>query len=300
MIVILGATGHTGSIVAEKLLGTGAKVRVVSRNTKSFEKFTQKGAEAVSADLTDATAADRAFSGARSAYILAPPSISEPDVRAYQERVTDNIAAAIRKNGIAHAVVLSSTGADRSQGVGPVVGLHNLEQKLNAIQGLNSISLRAGYFMENVLAQVNIISSLGFMGSPLRGDLPLPMIATRDIGAVAAELLAKPDFTGKQTRELLGPRHVTYSEVAKIVGSAIGKPDLTYRHVPGAQVKPAMMGLGMSSSMADLIIEMCEALNSGSMKSQEARSPRNTTPTTIETFVAEAFVPAFRGKAARA
>jgi uncharacterized protein YbjT (DUF2867 family) len=124
------------------------------------------------------------------------------------------------------------------------------------------------------------------------------MIAARDIGAVAAESLAKLDFAGKQTRELLGPRHVTNAEAARILGAAIGKPDLSYKQFPGEILKPAMQRLGLSASMADLILEMSEALNTGHMKSQEPRSARNTTPTTLESFTREVFAPAYRGKAA--
>ena len=126
------------------------------------------------------------------------------------------------------------------------------------------------------------------------------MIATRDIGQVAAESLLKLDFVGMQTRELLGPRHLNYSEAAKIIGGAIGKPDLDYRQVPAFILKPAMMRLGMSSNMVDLVLEMCDALNTGKMKSHEERSIRNTTPTTLEQFAAEVFAPAYNEKAAGA
>ncbi len=300
MYVILGATGHTGSVAAEKLLAAGQKVRVVGRDAKRLQQFSQKGAEPVVADATDAAALEKAFAGARAVYALIPPNIGAPDVRAYQEKVTDATTAAIQKSGIGHVVLLSSTGADKASGTGPVQGLHSFEEKLESIRGLNVISLRAGYFMENLLAQAGIIPSLGLMATPLRADLALPMIATGDIGAAAADLLAKLDFSGKQTRELLGARNVSYAEAAKVIGGAIGKPDLTYRQVPGPQVKSAMMQMGMSESMVDLILEMCEALNSGHMKPLEPRSAQNTTATTIETFVAEVFVPAYRGRAARA
>jgi uncharacterized protein YbjT (DUF2867 family) len=300
MYVITGATGNTGSVAAENLLASGAKVRVIGRDAKRLERFSQKGAEAVVAEMTDAAALEKAFSGARAVYAVMPPNINAPDVRAYQERVTDSLAAAIRNNGIGYAVALSSTGADKEYGTGPVVGLHSLETKLGSIDGLNVLSLRCGHFMENLLTQIGIIQSLGFMAGPVRADVPLPMISTGDIGAIAAESLAKLDFAGKQTRELLGARHVTNSEAAKIIGAAIGKPDLAYRQVPSSVLKPAMMQMGMSSSMVDLILEMSEALNTGHMKSQEPRSARNTTATTLETFVAEVFAPAYRGKAARA
>jgi uncharacterized protein YbjT (DUF2867 family) len=229
-----------------------------------------------------------------------PPNLTAQDVRAYQEQVTDSLAAAIRNKGIGYVVALSSTGADKTYGTGPVMGVHGLENKLWSIDGLNALSLRCGYFMENLLPQIGIIQSLGFMAGPVRSDVPLPMIATSDIGTAAAEELAKLDFVGKQTRELLGPCHVTYTEAAKIIGTAIGKPDLAYRQVPTSVLKPAMMQMGMSSNMVDLLLEMSEALNTGHMKSQEPRSARNTTPTTLETFVAEVFVPAYRGKAAGA
>ena len=300
MFVITGATGNTGSVAAERLLASGAKVRVIGRDAKRLERFSHKGAEAAVADMTDAAALEKAFSGARAVYALIPPNIAAPDVRAYQERVTDSLASAIRNTGIGYAVALSSFGADKTYGTGPVVGLHSLEKKLESIDGLNVLSLRASYFMENLLPQTGIIQSLGFMAGPVRADVPLPMIATHDIGAAAAELLAKLDFVGKQTRELLGARHVTCAEAAKIIGAAIGKPDLGYRQLPPAVLKPAMMQMGMSSNMVDLILEMADALNTGHMKSQEPRSPRNTTATTLETFVAEVFAPAYRGKAARA
>jgi uncharacterized protein YbjT (DUF2867 family) len=300
MYVITGATGNTGSVVAEKLLAKGEKVRVLGRDAKRLERFTNKGAEAFVADATSADALAKAFSGAKAVYAIIPPNIAAPDVRAYQEQVSDDLAAAITKSGVKHAVVLSSVGADKSDKTGPVVGLHMLEKKLDGIAGLNALYLRAGYFMENLLPQVGVIQSFGVIAGPVRPDLGLPMIAARDIGAVAADALLKLDFSGKQTRELQGARDVTYNDAAKIVGGAIGKPDLKYMQMPATQLKPALMQMGMSSNMADLLLEMAESLNSGYMKALEPRSPANSTPTTLETFVAEVFVPAYKGIAARA
>jgi uncharacterized protein YbjT (DUF2867 family) len=300
MYVVTGATGNTGSVVTEKLLAKGEKVRVIGRDAKRLERFTNKGAEPFIADASSADALTKAFAGAKAVYAMIPPDIAASDVRAYQERVSDDLAAAITKNGIKHAVALSSVGADKPDRTGPVVGLHSLEKKLDGIAGLNALYLRAGYFMENLLPQVGVIQSFGVIAGPVRPDLPLPMIATRDIGAVAAEALLKLDFNGKHTRELQGPRDVTYNDVAKIVGAAIGKPDLKYMQMPPAQLKPALVQMGMSSNMVDLLLEMAESLNSGYMKMLEPRSPANSTPTTLETFVAEVFVPAYRGKAAGA
>ena len=298
MYAITGATGNTGSAIAAKLLGRGEKVRVIGRDARRLAGFVQKGAEAFVADVTDASALTKAFTGAKAVYAMIPPNVAAPDVSGYQERASDALVTAIANTGIGHAVVLSSVGADKPDKTGPVVGLHNLELKLNSVAGLNALYVRAGYFMQNLLAQIGVIKNFGVLGGPLRADLPLAMIAARDIGDWAAEKLLQLSFTGKQARELLGQRDVNYREVASVIGRAIGKPNLTYSHFPPQLVKPALLQSGMSSSMADLILEMSEALNSGYMAPLEPRSAQNTTPTSIETFVAEEFVPRYTGKAA--
>lgn len=300
MYVVIGATGHTGSIVAEKLLAKREKVRAVGRDERRLERLKQAGAEAFVADVTDAAAMARALAGADAAYLMVPPNISSPNVSGYQERVNDAFASAVQQSGLRYAVVLSSVGADKSDRTGPVVGLHNLEKKLEAIPALNALFLRAGYFMENILPQVGIIQAVGNLAGPVRSDLALPMIATRDIGTVAADLLNRRDFQGKQRREVLGARDVTYAQIAKIVGTAIGRADLKYQQLPPAQLKPALTQMGMSPNMADLLLEMSDALNSGHMRALEPRSVQNTTPTPIETFVTEVFVPAYKAKAAHA
>ncbi len=162
------------------------------------------------------------------------------------------------------------------------------------------LHLRAGYFMENLLPQIGLIQTLGMMGGSLRADLPLALIATRDIGAAAAEALLKLAFSGKQTRELLSQRDVTMTEAATVTGKAIGKPNLAYLQFPAAQVEQALVQMGTSRGAAKLLLEMTDSLNSGYMAPLEPRSAENTTPTSIETFVAEEFVPRFQGKAARA
>jgi uncharacterized protein YbjT (DUF2867 family) len=228
---------------------------------------------------------------------MIPPSSTSDDYRAEQDRVTNAIAEAVQDAAVEYVVSLSSVGADQPQGTGPVAGLHNLEQTLNRIPDLNVLHLRPGYFMENTLAQIGIIKTMGLTAGPLRPDLMLPMIATRDIGRAAASALLALDFTGKQTHELLGERDLSYAEAATIIGEAIGKPGLKYLQVPDQQVRGAFLQMGMSANVADLILEMSAALNSGVMKSLEERTAENSTPTSFETFVAEEFVPRYRGKA---
>jgi nucleoside-diphosphate-sugar epimerase len=172
--------------------------------------------------------------------------------------------------------------------------LQLFEQELNWIEGLNVLHLRPGYFMENTFAQAGLIQSFGMTAGPLDPDLKLPMIATRDIGAVAAEAMLKRDFSGQQTRELLGQRDLTMNEATRIIARAIGADKLEYHRASDEQVRQSLLQLGMSANMAELLLEMSASLNSGYMRALEQRSARNTTPTSFEVFVAEEFVPLYQ------
>jgi uncharacterized protein YbjT (DUF2867 family) len=300
MYVVTGASGNSGHVVAEKLLAHGEKVRVIGRNAERLQLLAALGAEPFVCDLTDRAALATAFAGARGVYAMVPPDMFAKDYRAHQDRITDAQAAAIAEAKVKHVVTLSSFGADKAERTGPVVGLHLFEKKLNQIPGLNVLHLRAGYFMENTLAQAGIIKSMGVTAGPLRPELELPMICTRDIGAAAASKLKRLDFTGSQTLELQGQRDISMAEAAGIIGRAIGRPHLSYARLPNAEVRAAFIQMGMSESVADLMLEMTDALNSGHMAAIEKRSEENTTPTSCETFVKAEFVPRFLGRPATA
>jgi len=112
--------------------------------------------------------------------------------------------------------------------------------------------------------------------------------------------LSRLDFAGQKTRELLGQRDISYTELTAIIGKAIGKPDLKYVQGSDEQVRPALMQIGMSRPLADLILEMAASLNSGYMRALEPRSATNTTPTSYETFVADEFLPLYKRQSAAA
>jgi uncharacterized protein YbjT (DUF2867 family) len=294
--VILGATGNTGSIIADSLLSKGKKVRVVGRDAGRLQLFVRKGAEAFTGDVSDAVALTKAFTGARAAYLMLPPITSRED----QERESDTIAKAVTESGLRYAVHLSSYGAHVPEGTGPVTGLHSSEQKLNAVGGLNVLHLRAAYFMENNLAAISMIQEMGIFGHALLPDLKLPMMATRDVGNYAAKRLLDLDFSDKQTRELLGERDLSMAEATAIIARGIGKPDLRYEQFPYEQVQQVLEQMGMPPKKAAVYIEMFKAINVGVLAAQEPRSRENSTPTSFEEFVQDVFAPAYRGKAVTA
>jgi uncharacterized protein YbjT (DUF2867 family) len=291
--VILGASGSTGSIIARTLLSKGKKVRVVGRDAQRLQYFVRQGAEEFTGDVSDAGALTKALSGARAAYLMLPPITSRED----QERESDAIAQAVTDSGLRYAVHLSSYGAHVPEGTGPVTGLHSSEQKLNAIGGLNVLHLRPAYFMENNLAAIGMIQKLGILRHALLPDLKMPMIATPDVGDYAAQRLLDLDFSGKQTRELLGECDLSMAEATTIIARGIGKPDLRYEQFSYDQVQQVLEQMGMTPKKAAVYIEMFKAINASVLAAQEPRSRENNTPTSFEQFVQDVFAPAYHGKA---
>ena len=154
--------------------------------------------------------------------------------------------------------------------------------------------------MENNLAAIGMIQGMGIFGHALLPDLKLPMIATRDVGDYAARHLLDLDFSGKQTRELLGERDLSMAEATTIIARGIGKPDLRYEQFPYDQVQQGLEEMGMPPKKATVYIEMFKAINAGVLAPQEPRSPQNSTPTSFEQFVQDLFAPAYQGNAATA
>lgn len=291
--VVTAATGNIGTKLVERLLEKGHKVRAVARDMKKLDALAKKGAEVVSASLDDAGAIAKAFTGATAVFTLIPPDYTSSNFRGYQNKISEIFSSALQKAGVTHVVNLSSVGAHLSDKSGPIKGLCDHEQRLNKLQGVDVLHLRACYFMENLFMNLDMIRTMGIMGSPIRADFKTPMIATQDIAAAAAEHLIKLDFSGKSVHELLGQRDVTMAEVTAILAKALGRTDIKYVQFPYEDAQKAMVAMGLSNDVAGLMIEMQRNMNDGILKPTEARSSHNTTSTTIEEF-AVVFAQAYR------
>ena len=284
MYVITGATGNTGKPIAVALLNSGKKVRIVSRNAVKAKELTDKGAELFVGDVGDVIFLSKAFQGATAVYAMIPPDFTAPDVTKYQMKVADSIAQAVKTAGVKFVVALSSVGTHLEKDFGIVSGLRYMEQKLNAIPGLNALYLRPTYFMENSLGMVDTVKKFGVIGSPVKGDLRMNMIATKDIASYATKRLLALDFSNHNVQYLLGQRDLTSFEVAKVFGAGIGKPDLEYAEFPYEDFKKVMLGMGASASMADNMNTFIKSMNEGKILSDAKRTPESTTPTSIEEF----------------
>ncbi|HEY3296383.1 MAG TPA: NAD(P)H-binding protein [bacterium] len=293
MYAIIGATGNTGRVIVEELLSHGQKVRAIARNADHLKALSAKGAEAFVGSVDDDEAMTRAFTGATAVYAMIPPNYAAPGgFRAYQNEAANVIATAIERTGVKYVVVLSSIGAEHAEHTGPVKGLHDFEQRLSKLSGVNVLFLRPTFFMENTLANIGLIKQMGINGGAVKADLPIAMIAARDVGMYAAKRLLALDFSGKTVQDLLGPREITWTEATRIIGDAIGKPELRYVQFPYDDAVNGMVSMGLPRQIAELFIELSRAANDGLIVPSKPRSPESTTPTPFEQFVEEEFAPA--------
>ena len=284
MYVITGATGNTGKPITLALLEAGKKVRIISRDAEKAKELTDKGAELFVGETTDVELLKKAFEGAIAVYAMIPMDWTTSDYTAHQTKHAKAIAEAMQYCGVKNVVTLSSQGAHLESGSGVVLGLHRMEKTFDGIKGLNTLHLRPSYFMENTLGMVDLIKQAGIMGSPLKGDISLPVIATKDIAEYAIKKLLALDFVGKSYQDLLGARNVNYNEMTKVYGTAIGKPDLAYVEFSYDDFKKAMTEqMGASSNVADNFNDFIKSVNEGKVD-DGVRNTESTTPTTIEEF----------------
>jgi uncharacterized protein YbjT (DUF2867 family) len=206
MYTIAGATGRVGSVVATQLLEDGHAVRVVVRDPAKGAPWAERGAGVAVADLADRHRLAATLAGSRGAFLLLPFDPTGADFDAETQRLIDAIAGAVRDAAVPHLVMLSSGGADLAEGTGPIVGLHRLEQQLHATSAVLTV-LRSGHFQEKVGEVIETARHEGiypvFADS---ADVAKPMIATRDIGRIAAAALRTPP-AGSETVDVLGPRY---------------------------------------------------------------------------------------------
>lgn len=295
--VVCGATGNIGSRIAEMLLAAGEPVRVIGRERVRLGPLAARGAEPWPGDIGDTAFLEKAFSGARGAFILIPPRYDAPDFREYQNGIGASLVVALEKARVSRIVALSSIGAHLTEGTGPILGLHDLEVRMDTLKEAEVVCLRPAYFMENHLWSAPLIRNQGINGSPVRADVPLPMIATEDIADVAARLFVDGKFHGHAVRYLLGPRDLTMSEATRILGEAIGKPGLQYVQFPEEDARKAMAAAGMSANVAEAMLEMQRGFNAGIVRPTRERSVESTTPTTLESFSKSVFARAYRSAA---
>jgi uncharacterized protein YbjT (DUF2867 family) len=219
MFAVTGITGNVGGQVARNLLAAGQLVRAVVRDLTKGEAWAHRGCELAVADINDTAALTVAFKGAEGVFVLVPSSFDpSPDFREARA-VADTLTAALNAARPARVVYLSTIGAQATQS--NLLSQHTIiEQALRKLP-VPITFLRPGWFMENSVWDVAPAKN-GVIQSFLQPlDKPVPMVATADIGRVAAELLQQT-WSGHRIVELESPQRVTPEEIAATFAKLLG------------------------------------------------------------------------------
>jgi uncharacterized protein YbjT (DUF2867 family) len=260
IFVVAGATGHVGSVVARDLLAAGHKVRAIVRNVDKAKALASQGAELLAGELSQVGFLTRAMRGADGAFLLLPPAPAAPDVRALQDRMTEAQTTAVTESGIHHVVLLSSWGAEKPAGTGPIVGLHVLEEALKTT-GTISTFVRAGSFTENLLSLLPAAQHQGILPNFFPPEYKLATVATRDIAATVVRALLSPP-AATHVVYALGTHEYSAVDQAAYLSKKLGK-EIKLLNLPISAASGAMQQGGMGASMANLLQEMYEGATKG-------------------------------------
>ncbi len=222
MYAITGITGKVGGEVARTLSEGGCAVRAVVRDPGKGAVWADLGCDVAVADMSDVAALTAAFSGARGVFVLLPPVFDPlPDFPETRATVAA-LRQALEDARPARVVCISTIGAQAKR-ENLLTQLSIMEQSLGDLP-IPITFLRPAWFMENYSWDVAAAREKGVISSFLQPlDRPVPMVATADIGRVAAELLQE-NGAGRQVIELEGPARVSPNEIAAAFGEIIGHP----------------------------------------------------------------------------
>ncbi|MGG7664756.1 SDR family oxidoreductase [Dyadobacter sp. BHUBP1] len=264
--IITGSLGNISLPVTQNLVKAGHQVVVISSNANKKEQIESLGAEAAIGSVQDAAFLASAFKGGDIAYLMIPSDFSLADYAAFQLEVADKYLQAIQSAGVTRIVLLSSIGAHLRKGAGPIDALGYLEEKLAQIPGLKVKILRPSYFFNNLYAQIGLIRNAGIAGSNFGGtEEKLVLTDTDDIAKVATEQLLAP-FTEAQTITYISSDERHPSEIAAILGTAVGKEGTPWVTFTDEDAYNGMLQAGLNESFAGLYRDMGQALQSGRMQ----------------------------------
>jgi uncharacterized protein YbjT (DUF2867 family) len=246
--------------VAESLLEQGKPVTIIARSEEKGRSWAAKGAKVALGTLEEAQSLKPILRGADGAYLLTPPNIHAVDFVEERQKLAQSIARAVKDNGIEHVVLLSSIGAQHPSGTGLILGSHIAESALSAAVK-NLTVIRAGFFFENWGPALRAAQANGVLPTPLTRDRKIPMVATQDIGRVAAESLLNPAL-GRRIIELAGPQDYSPEDIASVLSSLLGR-DVRVQDLPPGAAAQVFKSFGATEEVARLFEEIYTGVNSG-------------------------------------
>ncbi len=261
MIAVTGSTGNVGGAVVRALLAKGRQVRALVRDEAKGKALAEMGAELFVASVEDGSQMEAAFDGTEGVFVMTPPLLQSVNPREEHRLALAAIAHALQASHTPKVVFLSSVGSQHAEGTGAILKTHDMEETLFGLS-IDAASVRAAYFMENLLplaAHVKESGQLPVVLEPM--DKTFPMVATPDIGQVAADLLAER-WSGRRIVELEGPRRYSMADAAKAYSEVLGR-SVEAMLVPAAGRQAMFEQFGMTPGASATMVEMANGFNSG-------------------------------------
>jgi NAD(P)H dehydrogenase (quinone) len=280
MYAVTGITGQIGGVIGHTLIAAKQPVRAVVRDAGKGQAWANRGCEVVLATIEDASALAAAFQGAEGVFVLVPPNFDPlpgfPEARAIGATLQSALTAARP----ARVVYLSTIGAQASQN--NLLTQHSIIEKAIGDLPIPIVFLRPAWFMENSSWNVAPARAQGIIPSFLQPlDKPVPMVATEDIGKVAAGLLQQT-WNGHRIVELEGPRRVTPNEVAATFAMLLDKP-VQMEAVPRESWETVFRSQGMKNPLPR--IRMLDGFNEGWIEFENGEAGSQKGSTSLESVL---------------
>jgi uncharacterized protein YbjT (DUF2867 family) len=259
-IIVTGSLGHISKPLTQELVQKGHSVTVISSKAERQKDIEAIGATAAIGTMADADFLSVTFKGADLVYVMETLGTGsffdqDLDIVAAINKIGSNYKQAIQESGVKRVVHLSSIGAHTNKGNGLLAFHHNVENILKQLPNDVAIKfMRPVGFYYNMLAFIQTIKTQNVIVSNYGGDEKEPWVSPLDIAAVIAEEIEKP-FDGRKIRYIASDE-VSPNEVAKILGSAIGNPGLTWLVIPDKQFLDGLLAAGMNPQTAKGFVEM--------------------------------------------
>ncbi len=287
MIVVTTPTGQIGAQVLERLVGAGAKARVIARDRARLASGLAGRVEIVPGTHSDPLVLARALPGAHAVFWCVPPDYQLQDHLEYYMNFCRPLANALPGSSVERVVIVAG-GRGEATGSGPIGAAH-AAMKLIEESGVHTRALHCGFFMENLLQQAGTLRRDGAFFYALDGDLMFPVCATRDIAAMATRLLLDSTWTGQAGIGVHGPAHLSLNQMAEILTRVLGRP-IRYHKLPAQEFRASLLQAGASQAFADGLLEMFQAMAAG-LHEAVPRTQESTTPTTFERWCDEVLRP---------
>ncbi|HEX3717798.1 MAG TPA: NmrA family NAD(P)-binding protein [Verrucomicrobiae bacterium] len=254
-------TGNVGSGVAQALLAAGKEVRGIVRDKSKATHLAKQGVELVTGDISDTESLVKAMQGCEGVFVMNPPNFAPkpgfPEARAS----LSNIRSALAKAVPPKALYLSSIGAQHDRGLGLITQSHMLEEIMGGLPSANAF-IRPAWFLENYQWDAQSARETGQIDAYLEpATKEFPMVATKDIGELAAKTLLE-SWKGNRILELEGPKRYSPLDAGKAFSKVLGR-EVNVHFIPRSQWQEKFVAQGTPADCTGARIEMVEGFNSG-------------------------------------